>query len=138
MCPQIGSDDVHIHLEIDHHVFVHSDPTGDPATGSKLDRLLHLLLGVDKKADILMALADDLKAGIAKLNDETDQVATNIANLAARIKNTLTDQEVADIQAALTAESDRLVTLAKDPTNPVPPAPGPLLATRAKAQGKQP
>jgi hypothetical protein len=126
---------VNIRVAIEHHVFVHSDPKDDPATGSKLDRLLHLLLGIDKKADILMALADDLKAGIAKLDDETNQVAANIANLASRIKNSLTDQEVADIQAALTAESDRLTTLAKDPTNPVPPAPPALASVRAKVVG---
>lgn len=94
----------------------------------------------------LMALADDLKAGIAKLDAETnanaaaiEAVQANITQLAGRIKNTMTDQEVADIQAALgvqsdklTAESDRLKTLAVDPTNPVPPVPAALAQARKK------
>jgi len=118
-------------MRIDLHVHVHSDP--DHTVVGRLDQVFKILHVINGKADTLMALADDLKAGIQKLNDDTDKVAANIAQLASRIKNTMTDQEVADIKAALTAESDRLGTLAQDPTNPVPPEPPPLVTARQKA-----
>ncbi len=91
----------------------------------------HRLAKLEK---IIMALADDLKAGIQKLNDETDAIAALITSLAGRIKNNLSDQEVADIKAALQGEADRLTTLAVDPTNPVPPVPPQLQAARAKVK----
>ncbi len=81
-----------------------------------------------------MALADDLKAGIANLGAETDVIAGLIAALAGKIHNSMTDAEVADVKAALQAESDRLTTLGVDPTNPVPPLPPATAATRAKAK----
>jgi uncharacterized phage infection (PIP) family protein YhgE len=113
----------------------------------KLDRILLHLGAIEEGEEVIMALADDLKAGIQALNDETnanaaslDAVQANIAQLAARIKNGMTDQEVADVKASLTgmsglltAESDRLKLLAQDPTNPVPPVPPALATARAKA-----
>ncbi len=95
----------------------------------RLDRKLDLIL---TKLETLMALADDLKAGIAQLDAETNAVAALITSLAGKIKNSMTDQEVADVKAALTAEAARLTTLAVDPTQPVPPVPPPLAAVRAK------
>lgn len=77
-----------------------------------------------------MSVADDLKADIAALNDATNLVAANITNLAAKIKNSMSDEEVADIRAQLAAEASRLSTLAVDPTNPVPPEPPQLVAAR--------
>jgi hypothetical protein len=70
-----------------------------------------------------MALADDLKTAIAQLDTETTLVATLITSLASRIKNGMSDQEVADVKAALAAMSDRLTSLGVDPTIPVPPPP---------------
>ncbi len=89
----------------------------------KLDQIISLL-------EKLMALADDLTAGIAELITEPDAVAANLAQLAARVKPQMTDQEVADVKSALSAESDRLKTLAVDPTAPVPPVPPALAAAR--------
>ncbi len=82
----------------------------------------------------IMAVADDLKAGIAALNAETDVIAALLTSLAGRIKNSMTDAEVADVKAALQAESDRLTTLGVDPLNPVPSPPPPLQASRAKVK----
>ncbi len=82
----------------------------------------------------IMAVADDLKAGIAALNAETDVIAALLTSLAGRIKNSMTDAEVADVKAALQAESDRLTTLGVDPTNPVPAPSAPLAASRAKVK----
>ncbi len=96
----------------------------------QLDRIEHKLDQTLTRLEKLMALADDLKAGIDQLNTETDAVAANLAQLAGRITNSMTDQEVADIKAGLRAESDRLVTLGKDPTQTVPPMPPALLAAR--------
>jgi len=84
--------------------------------------------------ELTMSVATDLKAGVAKLDAETTAIGALIASLAGRITNSMTDQEVTDIRAALTAESDRLTTLAADPTNPVPAVPAALKASRAKAK----
>lgn len=101
---------------------------------AKADQALAFLSSIDKRLETLMALADDLKKSIADLDAETTAIGTLITSLAGRIKNTMTDQEVTDIKAALTAEGARLTTLAVDPTNPVPPAPPQLQAARAKAK----
>lgn len=127
--------EVNARVELIVHLYQH----GDVSMHHKLDKIICT-------GEKLMALADDLKAGIAKLDAETnanaaaiEAVQANITQLAGRIKNTMTDQEVADIQAALgvqsdklTAESDRLKTLAVDPTNPVPPVPAALAQARKK------
>lgn len=70
-----------------------------------------------------MALADDLKAGLKKLDEETTAIAALITKLGSSVKNSMTDQEVADIQTGLSTLSDRLTSLAADPNNPVPPPP---------------
>ncbi len=98
---------------------------------AKLDKVLASLDLISKKEDTLMALADDLKTAIAALDTETNAVAANIAQLASRITNSMSDADVAAIKAALSAESTRLTTLALDPTNPVPPVPAALKAARA-------
>ncbi len=89
---------------------------------------------VNRLETLIMALADDLKAGIKKLDDETTVIAALITSLAGRITNSMSDQEVADVKAALQGEADRLTSLAVDPTVPVPVPPPQLLATRAKAK----
>ncbi len=79
----------------------------------------------------MATLAEDLKAALANLDTETNAVAANIAALAAKVKNTMTDAEVADIKAGFGALSDRLTGLATDPTNPVP-SPSPALTALRK------
>lgn len=111
---------------------VHLVVDQDPATAASLRQILSLLQVISKKEDTLMALADDLKAGIALLDTETNAVAANIAALAGKITNSMSDADVAAIKDALAAESARLTTLAVDPTVPVPPVPPALAAVRAK------
>ncbi len=98
----------------------------------KLNSILCHLDDIERKVDKLMALADDLKAGIAQLNTETTAIGNLITKLAAQIKNGMTDAEVADVKASLTTLSDRLTSLAVDPTIPVPPPTPELQALKAK------
>ncbi len=107
---------------------------GSPSVGirRRLDHVLCKLDDIERKVDIIMALADDLKAGIAQLNTETTAIGALITKLAGEIKNGMTDAEVADVKASLTTLSDRLTSLAVDPTIPVPPAPPALQTLKAK------
>lgn len=83
---------------------------------------LHFL---NQKVNRIMALAEEIRALLAKIDAATNAVAERIAQLKAQIKNSLTDAEVADIQSQLTAAEARLRAVAADPDNPVPPAPTP-------------
>lgn len=85
-----------------------------------------------RKVDYIMAVTDDLKVILKDLDAETTDIATNIANMAAKIKNSMTDAEVSDIKSGFGTLGDRLKTLAADPTVPVPPVPPPLAALRKK------
>lgn len=87
---------------------------------------------IDALLEKLMAVADDIKAALATLDTETTAIATNVTNLAAKIKNSMTDAEVADVKSGFDTLSARLTTLAVDPTIPVPPPPAPLTALRKK------
>ena len=95
---------------------------------SKLDLVLNRLSILEEK---LVALADDFKAGIAQLNTETNAVAALITALTSKITNSMSDADVATIKAGFATLSDRLTTLAVDPTQPVPPPPAPLQALKA-------
>jgi hypothetical protein len=88
-----------------------------------------------RQGEAIMALADDLKAGIAKLDAETTQIATVISALVAKLQaGGLSPQDQADIFAALGAVSDRLTSLGVDPTAPVP-APTPAINNAKKLAG---
>jgi hypothetical protein len=104
--------------------------------GGKLDGLTALVHSLHKKVDRLMALADDLKASIKKLDDETTAIGAVVTDLVAKLQQgNLSPQEQADVFAALNAVSDRLVSLGKNPTDPVPP-PSPQMAQAQKTAGK--
>ena len=79
-----------------------------------------------------MAVADDIKAALASLDTETTAIGTLITALAAKIKNGMTDAEVADIKASFGTLSDRLTSLAVDPTVPVPPPTPAMQALKKK------
>ncbi len=103
---------------------------------------LGLLLGqlndrfarIDSTLEKIMAVADDIKAAIANLDTETTAIGALITSLAGKIKNSMTDAEVADVKGAFTALSDRLTSLAVDPSAPVPPPPPALQAAKAFAK----
>lgn len=84
--------------------------------------------------EIIMAVADDLKAAIAALDVETTKIGETIALLASKITNSMSDADVTAIKTALVAHSDRLKLLAVDPTAPVPPEPPPVVEGRRFAQ----
>lgn len=125
------------------HVKVHLHFHGDPP--EKIDRVLHTLAHLERKVGTLMSLASDLQASMTRIEQATTEngetlkkVGANITQLAGRIKNNMTDAEVADLQSrfaahadTLTAEGALLTEMAKDPTNPVPPVPPQLAAARA-------
>ncbi|MES2342333.1 MAG: hypothetical protein V4597_11690 [Pseudomonadota bacterium] len=80
--------------------------------------VLRLLRRIEER---IMALADDLKAGLKKLDDETTAIGALITTLSGKVKNSMTDAEVAEVTGQLDAISARLTSLAVDPLNPVPP-----------------
>jgi len=79
-----------------------------------------LAKSVDRLGVILMALSQDLKDLVAQIDTATNQVASRIDALTAKITNSLSDSEVADIKAGLKAEVDKLTALGANPANPVP------------------
>ncbi len=72
-----------------------------------------------------MSLSQEFLDLNKKIDDATNAVATRITNLQGQIKNSMTDDEVANVKAGMQAEIDKLTALGKDPANPVPPAPAP-------------
>lgn len=67
-----------------------------------------------------MALSKDYLDLAKKIDDATTAVGNKIAALTGQIKNSMTDQEVADTKAALQAEVDKLTAMGADPVNPIP------------------
>jgi hypothetical protein len=93
--------------------------------------VLKKLVSIERKLDLIMALVDDLKAGIAELDAETTLVATRIDALVKKLTDgSLNEAQKAEVIASLSAETARLKTLAVDPDVPVPPVPEPLMQAR--------
>lgn len=111
-------------IDIYHH---HSDDGNND--------VLNLLRAIYAQGEKIMALVDDLKAGIAELDAETTNVATRIDALIAKLTaESLTPEQKAEVLASLGAETARLKTLAADPVVVVPPVPVDLARLRAAAQ----
>lgn len=115
----------------------------DQALNNRYEAILAALAGLIRRSEAqgtllerLMSVADDIKAGLAEIDAETTKVGELITALAGKIKNSMTDEEVASIKGALTASGDHLKTLAVDPTTPVPPEPPPLVNARRFAAKK--
>ncbi len=95
--------------------------------------IIALLNSVLKKEGDIVALVDDLKAGIAALDTETTAIGVRIDALLAQLANSsISDADKADVLASLAAEAARLKVLATDPNNPVPPPTPQLAAARKK------
>ncbi len=101
-------------LEINVNVFHHF-----PSCDRKQDEILQQL------KELRMSLSQEFLDLNKKIDDATNAVATRITNLQGQIKNSMTDDEVANVKAGMQAEIDKLTALGKDPANPVPPAPAP-------------
>lgn len=86
--------------------------------GTDVGLAIHSVLSALKEK--VMALSQDIKDLAKKIDDATTAVANRLDALSNQIKNSMTDQEVADVKASLQAEVDRLTVLGQDPNNPVP------------------
>lgn len=84
----------------------------------KQDRIL---AGIAELKEIAMTLKQDLDTLIAALDEATTAIGTRIDALTQSIKNNMTDDEVADVKAKMSAEVDKLKAMGTDPSNPVPP-----------------
>lgn len=102
---------VHLNGRIDHHLHVAS-------VGELVASINHL-------GDAIMALGQDIIDLTKKLDTATNLVAAELAFLRSQVKNSMTDEEVATIQASMKTLEDRLTALGTDPNNPVP---APLLS----------
>ena len=67
-----------------------------------------------------MSVASDLADLKTSLDTATNLVAAEVTFLQSQIKNSMTDQEVADVKAGFKAVADRLTLIGSDPNNPIP------------------
>lgn len=108
------------------------------ADGLCLQDIVDRLDAIDQKLERLMALVDDLKAGMQKIDQETTALGDVVRELRDRLANqALSDAEKQEILDSMTAVADRLTGLASDPNNPIPPGNTPQ-APRAAQTGRAP
>lgn len=70
--------------------------------------------------ELKMALSQDFLDLSKKIDDATNAIASRIATLSGKVKNSMTDEEVAAVKTSLQAEVDKLQALGADSSNPVP------------------
>jgi len=68
-----------------------------------------------------MALPQKLTDALARLNTETDEMASYVRGLQDTISTSMTQEDVDSVHAGLEAVATRLDGIAKDPENPAPP-----------------
>jgi hypothetical protein len=95
---------------LDVHVFFHFTAGG---ADQRLDDILA------QGRQILMATTET-KAAMGRIDTATNNISTRISALIAKIGTGMTQAEVDEVNAGLSAEADKLEGLAKDPDNPVP------------------
>lgn len=86
-------------------------------------KVIEALRRLEAKLEVLMAVAQDIKALLAQIDAATNQIATRIQQLSDRLAGGVSAEEAQEIQQQLAAEVSRLQALGADPTNPVPPTP---------------
>jgi len=96
---------------MDVHVFVHL------GSGIGADRKLDQLLA--QGVQILMATTET-KAAMARIDQATDDISARITALVAKVGTGMTQAEVDEVNAGLSAEASKLEGIAKDPDAPVP------------------
>jgi len=68
-----------------------------------------------------MAIPQKLTDALARLDSETDEMATYVRGLQDTITTSMTQDDVDSVHAGLQAVATRLDGIAKDPENPAPP-----------------
>ena len=88
-------------------------------------KVIQKLNRIERMLEVLLAVSNEIKDLVAKIDAATNDVAARIDRLSGQIHNSMTDAEVNEVKAGLQAEIDRLTGLGKDPANPVPAPPTP-------------
>lgn len=98
------------------HLHIECDP-------GKLDLIL---VNLAQLKEAIMAISQDLQTVLTRIDTATNAIAARLDALAAKISTDMSAEDVAAVQATLTADADRLEAMGKDPANPAPnPAPAP-------------
>ncbi len=107
--------------EYDVPVFFIATPNDLYRQGERIERQLAEVLAALE--EFRMSVSKDLKDLTAKFDAATDEIAADLVALKSQIKNSMTDEELADVKATIQAKIDRLTVLGQDDSNPVPPTP---------------
>lgn len=95
-------------MQIDVHVHLHS--TGNGGVSSELEGKIDKLL---VNQETIMARVDDLKAELVAANEATNEIASDVDDLAKRLASgVLTEAETSEVQAELVALKTRLQSVA--------------------------
>lgn len=114
-------------MEIDAQITINiEDPRSWAAVQARLGLLLEQVNRVVTQGVKIMAAADDLKAGIVRINTATNNISADIQRLKDKISTSMSPADVADVQSRLSVVADNLEKIAADPDNPDPtPTPEP-------------
>lgn len=107
--------DIHVH---------HYQHDADDHVTTRLERIEQLLLIVTHNERTLMAQFKNMDELVKAIDQETNRIATEVADLTAQQQRTdLTAAEEDALQARLSAVKDRLSAIGKNPAQPIPPVP---------------
>lgn len=103
-------------------VHVHFHPLSD--LSEIKSRLISLELKLDrifKQQGVMMAKVDDLKAELVAANEATNEIASDLDALIARLAGGLSDAEATEVQGQITALKEKLQSVAAKhtPDSPV-------------------
>ncbi len=101
---------------------------------SKLDQVFARLDALKALEERVMAVGQDVLALMKNMDAATTRLGVDVAALVASVKNSMTDEEVANIKAAGLAIQANLEAIAASAENPTPP-PTPQLAQARKKLG---
>ena len=96
-------------------IYVH-----DGESNSVLSRIEAKVTEILKNLGVMMAKVDELKAELVEINSTTNEIASDIDDLIARLANGLTPAEAEEVKAELTALKSRLTGIAAVHTPVVP------------------
>ncbi len=107
-----------------HHEHHHHYDDRDPHL-QEISRALHTittsLAALHAQGEALMAVSQELKDAMKKVDVATTALGARFQALADRLVNDPSPAEVAQVAAEISADADKLNAIGADPTNPVPP-----------------